>query len=502
MRPDLSLLRILLSLAAMLLALGYPLFHRGDGVLLKRIFAAVLIICAASSCYLYLRLGPQFNNVSPTEIMNPHDFYHYYVGAKYHRELGYFHLYECSVVADSQGRQKLEPNAQIRDLRTYGYRPVRQILQNSGRCAQRFSEPRWEAFNRDIHTLSGLMSSQYWLNVLRDKGYNATPVWTAYASRITNLLPLESTAALYTILGLDYLFFALILVVVGLTFGWRNNLFVILFWGLNFTTVFGFSRGSVSRLDWLACLVLGLCLIRRKKYASAGALAAIASVFRIFPVLFFFGLGAKALWSLFRTRRIPAHYLRFVVAFIVVLALSLGLTALSPDRPVWTDFTEKISGHDKQIAGYRLGLKYALIDPDLPDKTGQWESKQPLRWTLIGAVLLVLFFAARRLEDHETLGLSFVCVVFMTAPTFYYYELLVIPFMLFVPLPRRRGLSLGMAGFFGWCALCYVFGRSWPLGSQLSHRLSWSLIGLGLLTVALVFAYFREDETRGETTAG
>jgi hypothetical protein len=493
----LTFIRIGLCLVGIGLAFGYPFFLLRGGPLRKRVYTAVLVVCAASSFYTYVRLGPQFDNVRPEQIMNPHDFFHYYVGAKYHRELGYFDLYECAVVADSLTHRKLEPDWRIRDLRTYGYRKASAITDNPGHCVSRFSEERWNGFTSDVAFVSRSLSPEYWHHVLRDKGYNATPIWTAYASVLTRLAPLSNRAAFYGILSLDYLLVVLALVVVGLTFGWRNALLVTLFWGLNFMTVFGFSGGSVSRLDWLACLVIALCLIRRGRYAGAGALAAVATAFRIFPVLFLVGLAAKAAWSLLRTRRMPARYLRFLVGFALVVALVAGLTASTQHgRQVWQDFAQKITSHDEQVAGYRVGLRYALIDPQKPNVRAQWESNEPVRWALQALALLAVLFAAPRLRDHETLGLSFVCVVCLTAPTFYYYEMLVVPFMLFLPDPHRRGLSLGMGGFFAWCVLCYVLGSNWPLGLELSYRLSWTLIALGFFIVALVFAVFRRLESR------
>jgi hypothetical protein len=490
----LTFVRILLSLVGIGLAFGYHLFYRGDGTTRKRVFIGILIVCAAGSAYTYLRLGPQFNNVRPAQIMNAHDFFHYYIGAKYHRELGFFDLYECSVVADAETHKKIQPNWSIRNLRTYAHQRASSMTVNPGHCMQLFSQDRWISFKRDVAFLSGFMPPAYWNNVLKDKGYNATPIWTTYASVLTNLLPLSNTVTFYGILSLDYLFIIFTVVVVARTFGWRNSLFVIVFWGLNFMTVFGFVKGSVSRLDWLACLVIAMCLIHRGRYTGAGALAAVATGFRMFPLLLFAGLGCKAVWCLIRTRRIPRRYLRFLVGFVVVLALLGGLASLSQDRSEWKHFAQKIKSHDEQIAGYRVGLKYAVIDPALPSKLAQWESKQSLRWSLIALVLVVVFFASQRLADHHTMSLSWVCVVFMTAPTFYYYELLVIPFMLFLPDPRRPGLSVGMGGFFGWSVLCYGLGLMYPLGGGLSYLLSWTLIALSVFTVALVFSCFRRRD--------
>ena len=65
--------------------------------------------------------------------------------------------------------------------------------------------------------------------------------------------------------------------------------------------------------------------------------------------------------------------------FAVVVGLLVGLTSLTQhDRTRWADFTEKIQGHDKQIAGYRVGFKYAMLDPDLGNRTvlaEQFEAK-------------------------------------------------------------------------------------------------------------------------------
>jgi hypothetical protein len=72
--------------------------------------------------------------------------------------------------------------------------------------------------------------------------------------------------------------------------------------------------------------------------------------------------------------------------------------------------------------------------------------------------------------------------------------MLAIPFMLFLPDPRRPGLAIGMASFFAWCVLAYMMGEVWPLGIELSYHLSWSLLLLALIVVALVFFLFRRED--------
>jgi hypothetical protein len=123
--------------------------------------------------------------------------------------------------------------------------------------------------------------------------------------------------------------------------------------------------------------------------------------------------------------------------------------------------------------------------------------KRRVWWLAQLLMLATVFVAAQRLRDHQTLGLSFLCVFFLTAPTFYYYQMLVIPFMLFLPEQRRNGTGLGMGVFFGWCVLAYTMGQMWKLGFELSHWLSWSLFGLCAFLAIAAFAQRREDEGLG-----
>jgi hypothetical protein len=491
-----TIYRVLLSLIGIGLSFGYYLYYLRDRATPKRIYTAVLILCAVFGLYLYLELGPQFQLQRTTvkRMTNPHDFYHYYIGSKYFRELGYFDLYECSAVADQQQRKALRPDWKIRDLRTYRYRTISSLADRPRYCQELFSAKRWRSFGRDIEVLSGWLSPRGWNTALKDKGYNATPVWTMVAARFSNLVPLESAAGVFWLLSFDWVFSLAIFVGVGLAYGWRPALLVAVFFGLNSLSATGFVKGSLSRLDWLACLVLAVCLIKRGRYLPAGLLAGVSTSLRIFPGLFLVGLAFKAIWTVYRTRTVPRNYLQFFGAVAVSIGLLLGATALtSKGRARWQDFGTKITSHDRQIAGYRVGFKYAMLDVE---STGRGKAREvfesaPKRavwWTVQLLMLATVFVAAQRLRDHDTIALSFVCVYFLTAPTFYYYQMLVVPFLLFLPERSREGTGLGMAVFFGWNTLGYMMMQIWPLGFRLSHWLSWSLFGLSAWLVIAVLA--------------
>jgi hypothetical protein len=491
----LTLVRILLALVTMGLALGLNALRSVSDERRKGLFQTVLATTAALSLYMHFELGPQFGRVTPSQVMNPHDFFHYYVGAKYHEELGYFDLYECAVIADWDALRARNTEWVYRDLRTYGFRAVSDAAREPERCRELFTDERWEAFRADVQHFSSRMSDSDWQLVLQDKGYNATPVWNALFAPLTRLLPLSSGAGLSFLLGLDYLYILGMVAVVWRTFGQCEALFVAAFWGLNVMGASGFVRGGISRLDWLLCLVVALCLLKRGRHAGAGVLAALAAGLRLFPALLFLGLFFKFLWALVRTRSAPRRYLRFGVAFGLTAGLLLGLTAATPaGRQDWTDFSVKIGTHNAQVAAYRVGFKSTLIDPSagsLIKKAREFEPKRPLFWTVAVLVLLVTFVAVPRVEDHRTMALSLVAVFFLTAMTFYYYQDLVIALAMFLPDPRRPGLALGLASFFAWCAVGFVLSLMWPTGYGLSYWLSWSLLALSVIILLQTFLVFR-----------
>jgi hypothetical protein len=485
----LILSRVILALVGIGLCFGYHLYYARAGRLQRRAYSAILAVAALLSVYLYLEIGPQFRKTDPLRLMNAHDFFHYYVGSKYHAELGYYAMYECSVVADAETGRRLRPEWTVRDLKTYGMKRVSGVLADPDACKRRFEPERWREFKADVAALSEGMAPTRWNVVLQDKGYNATPVWTLWARALTGLLPL-SRGGVLALLSLDWLFMLAVFVAVGRTFGRQAALLLMLFWGANVMTSFGFVKGSVSRLDWLACLILALCALRKGRYGWAGALAGIATALRIFPALFFAGLAFKAVHELIRTRRVPARYLRFGAAFAVVAVLLAGATALTGQgRRSWPDFAEKIATHDSYLAGYRVGMKYAVIDDQAAsskvEAARSLDSRRAVLWAARLLALAAVFVVARRLPDDRTLGLSFLCVFFLASPTFYYYQMLAVPFLLFLPDEREPRRALGSAAFFAWCVVGYWLAEMYPLGLPLSRLLSWSLVVLCALIAAL-----------------
>ncbi len=70
------------------------------------------------------------------------ELYHYVVGAKYFRELGYEGLYRCSTVADAEalGADDVRGRS-IRNLATNRIESAETVLHDPGRCEGRVSRP-------------------------------------------------------------------------------------------------------------------------------------------------------------------------------------------------------------------------------------------------------------------------------------------------------------------------------------------------------------------------
>src|SRR6185312_3959153 len=149
-----------------------------DGLLL----GLGLVSCAAWWNLFHFHHGPYTIHYA--------EFFHHYIGAKYEPELGYTRLYACTVVAEAEyahvGPRLAE--LEIRDLETNELVSANHVLAHPEACKDHFSPDRWQAFLRDTDFFWQGASWSRWPAVLRDHGYNATPVWrllaAAFASRV------------------------------------------------------------------------------------------------------------------------------------------------------------------------------------------------------------------------------------------------------------------------------------------------------------------------------
>lgn len=392
--------------------------------------------------------------------LNGHDVFHYYFGAKYSPEIPNTRLYHCTIVALDEMNPKLHKSVRtMRSLVNYGHVRKSWFLTRPKMCTKRFSPQRWNEFKADLRAFQRDHRSG-WRYLLGDKGYNATPVWNALGHLITNHVPIRPWQV-FNILGmLDLALLAIGFGVLTYAFGWWGPALGLVYLGALHALTLGHIRGAFLRLDWLCALMVGLALLKRKRFMGAGVALAYATMVRAFPAIFLFGPGVQALRVLIRDRRPAARHLRLFGAWAGTCALLFTLSVVADGgMQGWSRWATKMQLHVNDICTQRVGVEYVLSyrgERSQADVTNEDGTKKgfrphyarykqevnrrmrPVRIPIILAVMGVLGWLLWRRDEAEALALSFPLVYVLTSPTFYYFGLLIPPFVWAASAGRKR----------------------------------------------------------------
>ena len=158
-----DIVRHLLKILIIQAAIGVFLFDRvcvrNDIRKPRPWLAALLVALAALSVYAYFDFGvyPKFG-----QFMNPHDFYHYYMGAKYSPEVGYLNLYNGTIVADAENHGGRPQAPQVRRMEDYRFESAAQVMRRRDQYRALFSDERWEEFRKDCNYFEQLLGPGRW----------------------------------------------------------------------------------------------------------------------------------------------------------------------------------------------------------------------------------------------------------------------------------------------------------------------------------------------------
>ncbi len=425
---------------------------------------------------------------------NPYEFFHYYVGAKYAPELGYTRLYDAAVLVDRETGFTPRSN-DLANLSAHRggpeYKRRTAVFAEEQAIRAAFTPARWAEFTRDVSFFRAELKPDMWEQLLHDKGYNATPVWTLVGGRLATWVPATSRAALRGLVALDVLLLLAAVVIVGWAFGTRAALLAAALYLTHHCTSHAHFRAAFLRTDWLFALVASLCCLKKERAFLAGALLAWAALLRVFPLLFAFGPLAVGAWSLVARddpRRRAA--LRFAAGFALAGALLFGATlALAGGLDAWREFGAKIAEHDQRPASDTIGFK-KLFTWSIGFRRDQgqelrahFERLAPLWWVCQALFAACLGWLVRRRPLHEALALSFALVWCLATPAYYYYACLLVPLIHFAARAERWGGALGLALVFasGLCARAFQGGPTF--GGYFAFKLS---LVMGVLVVYLV----------------
>jgi len=327
-----------------------------------------------------------------------HDVAHYYLGAKYFGELGYGRLYTAMLRAEAETYGDRFRASEARDLAVNRLVPIAELLRASDATVRRFSPERWQAFKEDVAHLRAALGPHY-AEVLRDHGFNPTPVWGVYGGFLANLVPAGSQVGLTALTLIDPLLLIVLLGTIARVFGGRAALLVLTHFCLIFGASFGWVGGAFARYAWLTALGLAVCAVERRRLFLAGLLVGVAAALRVFPAFFtaalVLGIAAE-LPGGNRRRALASHVLGFVLGLV-------GLVVPTVVRPggleAWAEFQANLRAHMTTTAPNRIGLgaiapsdqRMAVAAPAAGGPAVAPVSSSAVRWPLFAVAAAAIF---------------------------------------------------------------------------------------------------------------
>src|SRR5579883_1094887 len=313
-------------------------FARTQRAIARRAAYAALCACAMLALMSWLRFGrfhtvfldahpgdfgPNRPKVEAHQPLHFHEMFHYYVGSKYFRELGYLGLYDCTVLADQEiaREEGVAPhitNAYVRDLAD--------VLNDKTHAAAlehcrsevrpRFSDERWRSFKGDIRELQRLVPDDWWNEAVFDAGFNPPPSWTVVGASFSNVIPLRNgTLPTYLVAtGLDMALLVVAFACVFKAFGRTTAVVAAVFFGATFITSYG----------W-----------------NAGALLAMSACDRIFPAGFAVGAAAPIAWRALRSPEHRRQLARFGGGFGATVAVLVVASCVLFGASSWSRSEER-----------------------------------------------------------------------------------------------------------------------------------------------------------------
>ena len=446
-------------------------------LLVRTVRDRLLVLVGVLSFFAYFNFGKfHFGNY-----IHFWDTYHYYVGSKYFKELGYDRLYECSSLADSEDpnlRRRVELR-KIMNLRTNVLGSTADILAHPENCKSHFTPARWEAFKQDIKFFRDRQGVKRWEESQTDHGFNATPVWNILGTTLASLSP-ASINQMWALTLIDPFFIFGMAGMIWWAFGWRTLCVALAVFATNFPSRFYWTGGAYLRWDWLFHMTAGVCLVKKGKPVAGGFLMMYSGLLRVFPVFLFVGpvfvvvqqlldqtkgrpwsqrLPPRELPSMFR--KVDRLHLRLILGGMLAVATLVPLSIpISGGAGAYKAFLKNSEKHTStpltNYMGWRTVMSfkdteatYLLRTDRLEDPWKDWKDarlrtfhqREWLYWAGVLAFMALLYAAVRGFAAWESAALSAILIAVIPELTCYYYSFLIVPALLWA---KRQEVGLAL----------------------------------------------------------
>lgn len=419
---------------------------------------------------------------------------HYYINAKYFKELGYFNLYSCTIATNAKN---LKGVSDIRDLNSY------QIVNYKSTLAcpkDKFTKKRWIEFSSDVKTITDNAPNSYWALALTDKGYNPTPFWTTIAGFVANLISIEDRFNYLILFNIDIVFVTITGLISGIFLKRKSILIVLLFIYFYFGSFLQITNNYFQYI-WFPFIAISYIFWQLKKPTISGVSLGLASALQAFPSVF-----AIAIFIIFIKYRFfikKTNYYRlsslFLVSFVATLVSCILISSLYFNGfNNWTEWYKKISSHKNYINFeiFNIGfpnLYNTLISSDKIesiDYKGDSAhvfyrmSKSNSSNLLVLNTILVLFVSifALKIKPTKIFGLGYIFVYLLLSMSAYYFIIIALIPLIFGNYSKKVWNNLIIGIFILFTLHILVFSHGYNNFSHIKHLIS-------ELSIAAFFAF-------------
>lgn len=406
--------------------------------------------------------GFDSTNLTRNDRFDGYDLVNYYLNSKYFDECGYTGLYEAIVIADLERKDNFRTWGfqAIRDLDTSERISIESVRMRADEIKARFSKRRWKEFKHDFRFLQRTIPRRLQIELLNDHGYNGTPFLQTVAGSVTHDLPVER---LKTLCHVETVLVILMFLMIGRTYGLRMAALAVLWMSVSFSARWPGVSYGIFRLDWVAALVVATCLLRgaddppgasrwkRWKPVVAGVLVAWAVMVKIFPLVWLFGLGVRALWRLVAARPVAPKaiakaidpvFAKVMAGFAVAAVVFAGIAWKGVGERNIREFAEDMEEHlrPENLSQQRMGFGVAIAyrgEYGRFEEPGDREEKWALvgelkRYRYAGAILALVLLgltirprededADARTDADDAFALGFIPFYFLMIASHYYW---------------------------------------------------------------------------------
>jgi hypothetical protein len=402
----------------------------------RTVHAPVAIVLAVLLAWGWVWSGHQLHAIP---LVHRWEQFHFYLGAKYQREIGWFDLYKAVVIADRETVNVLSNVQTIRDTATFDQVPIGTAFAESDRIHSNFAPERWKEFKEDWMAMVRTWGGN-WEQIVNDHGNSNSPAWSIIAYPITRLVPISAENQSY--LGwLDMLLMLFLWLFLYETFGRRLACFALIIWAVPENT-FGYLAGSFLRWDWLFAVGMAAAFIKRGRWATSGAFFAYAVASKLFPICFGVALALKVLPEVIKKRALDSRYVRFIAGAAVCGVVVVGLSSAMFGFSAWKEYEHRIATAQVEKyypIQYSLKTVYlqlatlgdtALTEAIFPSEIQQARYDVDIKDHAIGYLVIRLLFTfavfllVRRATDVEAFLVGPLLVFTWLTVNMYYWNML------------------------------------------------------------------------------